>query len=367
MDRTSNMVEASREARRMLASKVKNDWDYPALPEWRTHTRHPLDPPESVLVVDEQSTDLDMPTSAWEDQNPASLNFEPLTWKERDYSSASSTEEASAADFADFDDDHSRRKHKSTFDTPDSVGDVIALRKENKKRKRAEELEQEMSWNTGLAHFIARRDAWTCARQPSQIPPLPAAALAEPRAFHRRSRLSISSRGASSRTSAESSTRSIASSHTPDLDAHASPSPSSPSKTPPPPTEPLPATLTIMIPIPPPLLPNHPIRAKIGTSAYSEIYSKIILQARTPTVPINLSHITKSLVRGWIEEGNWPPKQGVLEPLAGRKRDKRLLAGIGRNGERHPHLSKGVKVFGRVLGLGIGDSYKEKEKEKEAR
>ncbi|KAF2224808.1 hypothetical protein BDZ85DRAFT_194958 [Elsinoe ampelina] len=308
MDRTSNMVEASREARRMLASKVKNDWDYPALPEWRTHTRHPLDPPETI--------------------------------PERDYSSASSTEEASAADIVDCDDDHSKRKHKSTFDTPDSVGHVIALRKENKKRKRAEELEQEMSWNAGLAHFIARRDAWT---------------------------LSISSRGASSRTSAESSTRSIASSHTPDLDAHASPSPSSPSKTPPPPTEPLPATLTIMIPIPPPLLPNHPIRAKIGTSAYSEIYSKIILQARTPTVPINLSHITKCLVRGWIEEGNWPPKQGVLEPLAGRKRDKGLLAGIGRNGERHPHLSKGVKVFGRVLGLGIGDSNKEKEKEKEAR
>ncbi|KAF4552734.1 Hypothetical protein D9617_9g025240 [Elsinoe fawcettii] len=358
MDRSSGMVEASREARRMLASKVKNDWDYAPLPEWRTQTRHPLDPPQRVTSVNENDSGLDMPTSAWEEQNPAALDFEPVSWKERDYSSATSTDEVSGAEYLDFEDDRPKRKHKWPFDSADSVGDAIALRKENKKRKRAAILEEEMAWNTGLAHFIARRDAWTCARQPNQIPHPPPSTIAEPRPSHRRSRLSISSRGASSRASAESSTRSITSTHTPDPE-HQSPSPSTPASTPPPPTEPLPSTLTILIPMPPPLLPDHPIRAKIGSSAYPEIYSKIILQSRTPTVPINLVHITKSLVRGWIDEGNWPPKQGVLEPLAGKKREKGLLAGIGRHPERHPHLSKSVKAVGRVLGLGIGEKERE--------
>ncbi|PNS15718.1 hypothetical protein CAC42_4170 [Sphaceloma murrayae] len=334
IDRSAAMQESSREARRMLAGKVKNTWDYPALPQWTEKTQHPLDPPQAVRAAMEDSS-LDMPTSAWEEQQGEDLTFEPIAWKERDYSSSSSVEECSAAEFMDLDEDQPKRKHRFLFDSPDTVGDALAARKANKKRKRALLLEEEMAWNHGLAHFIARRDAWTCARQPSQIPPSPPSTSTRASTSSRH-RLSISSRGASSRASADSNTRSTL--HTPDPSSD----PSTPASTPPPPSEPA-SPLNVLVPIPPPLLPDHPVRAKITPTAYSEIYSKIILQSRTPTVPINLVHITKSLVRGWIEEGNWPPKQGPQDPL------------VGTGKKKHPHFRKGVKAVGRALGLGIGE------------
>ncbi|PSK60378.1 hypothetical protein B9Z65_528 [Elsinoe australis] len=342
---TAAMQESSREARRFLNSKVRNNWEYPPLPEWAERTPHPLDRPAAVTSALEDSS-LDMPTSAWEEQQGEDLNFEPIAWKERDYSSSSSVDECSAAEFMDLDEDQPKHKHRFLFDSPDTVGEAMAARKENRKRKRAQVLEEEMAWNTGLAHFIARRNAWTCARQPSQVPaPSNSSSSTNRPSTSSRHRLSVGSRGASSRASAESATPSLSSHHTPDLETHHSPTPSTPASTPPPPSEPGPASLRTVIPIPPPMLPDHPVRSKITSATYSEIYSKIILQSRTPTVPINLGHITKSLVRGWIEEGNWPPKQGAVDPLVGKKKGK---------GEKHHHISKGVKAVGRVLGLGIG-------------
>lgn len=70
---------------------------------------------------------------------------------------------------------------------------------------------------------------------------------------------------------------------------------------------------------------------------YPEIYTKIILQSRTPSVPINLQALVNALVQGWKDDGEWPPKSAPLEKSIGRKK-----------GSQHG-LREGVKAVGRVL------------------
>ncbi|KAF2151749.1 hypothetical protein K461DRAFT_268880 [Myriangium duriaei CBS 260.36] len=337
-DKDSSYNEASREARRFLTARVRNDWDYPALPEHRQPPHHPLDLQAKVDGPSDNITTDDHATSTWDEQATEPLSFEPIAWRERGYSSSEfMTSEQSASEFMDLD-DHDKTpkagKRRYLFDSPDTVAQTVAARRETRKRKRAQVLEEEMTCNPGLAHFVARRNAWTCARLPSasQITaaaPDPAAKLhARPASSSRASGDSLNSSG---------DKRSFL---------------STPASSPPPLTEPGLATLHTMLPIPEPLLQDNPVRAKINTAAYGEIYSKIIVQCRTPTVPINLSDVTKACVRGWIAEGNWPPKPGAPDPLIGRAKVK---------GERHPHLRKGVQAVSRVFGLGASED-KEKER-----
>ncbi|KAI9741206.1 MAG: hypothetical protein M1834_002920 [Cirrosporium novae-zelandiae] len=63
--------------------------------------------------------------------------------------------------------------------------------------------------------------------------------------------------------------------------------------------------------LPPLISPSLPVRASIQPSSYSAIYTKIVMAGSTPTIPINLSDMTKALVEGWKGEGNWPPKSTV--------------------------------------------------------
>lgn len=72
---------------------------------------------------------------------------------------------------------------------------------------------------------------------------------------------------------------------------------------------------------------------------YPEIYNKIILQSRTPSIPINLLTLINALVQGWKDDGEWPPKPGPLEKSFTRKK--------GGDGS----LRSGVKAVGRVLRL----------------
>ncbi|PLB55721.1 hypothetical protein P170DRAFT_337662, partial [Aspergillus steynii IBT 23096] len=63
------------------------------------------------------------------------------------------------------------------------------------------------------------------------------------------------------------------------------------------------------IPVAPSLISNsNPIRAAITPTMYPSIYSKVVVQGLTPTVPINLADVTKAMVQGWKADGQWPPK-----------------------------------------------------------
>lgn len=298
--------EAAREARRQLQARVRNDWDYPSLPqsaaielieeeahatpsetEIVAHTVVPLYQAEHVAPVPSRE-----------------LDFEPTGWREPEYSSVESADEQSASDAVAAANVRSRPTTGYTYESPDSVGDVISERRLARKRKRRRRLDEEMGWNVGLAHFVARRNAWTCAQSTSSVRQTIASASGN-----------TATEGVSDPTSASMTAPTINF----DADTHT------------------------LLPMPPPLLPDHPVRTKINHSTYSEIYSKIIVQGRTPSVPINLSDVTRSLVAGWKENGEWPPRPSAPEPIIAGKKKKP-------DGSGH-HLKKSVQAVGRVLGL----------------
>ncbi|KAF2760611.1 hypothetical protein EJ05DRAFT_290738 [Pseudovirgaria hyperparasitica] len=232
------------------------------------------------------------------------------------------------------------------FDSPDSVGLVVAANKEEKMRKRRKDLEEEMSWNEGLAVFEARRDQWTGAA---------AARSRISKAKKLQSRVNGGERKASQAESSKSPADSgtevtshyFADSHSTCSDPHAQ---------------------EILVPVAPRLLAQNAIRISIGEKVYPDIYNKVVLSARTPSVPINLSDMTKALVQGWKEHGEWPPRPAPPDPLAGRRKSSigQMLGGLGRMRSdepflnAHPHVRKGVesvkKVFRMSGSQGSGSS-----------
>ena len=207
------------------------------------------------------------------------------------------------------------------FDSPESIGDVVAQTREARKRRRRERLEREMKENEGLRIWVERRDVWTgaaCVRKygtgrqrQANRPPSASGSVPEEHAT-----VPVSSES--------QSTASI----TPDR--------------------------SDVVPVAPRLLEKNPIRASITPKAYGDIYQKIVVSSRTPSVPINLADMTKALVQGWKDADEWPPRAAAVDPLAGKKR---VITGPPSNGHhggfiaRHPHLEKGVDGMKRILHL----------------
>ncbi|KAF2460562.1 hypothetical protein BDY21DRAFT_384141 [Lineolata rhizophorae] len=192
------------------------------------------------------------------------------------------------------------------FESPDSIGNAMERRRKRRKRRRRKALEEEMTWNEGMECFVRRRDAWTSAtRSPDPATPfLP--------------------------NSSEETTTS---------DAHQNGSL---------------GYSTPLVPLAPPILPpDNPIRAGISPRTYTDIYSKVVLSSRTPTVPINLADMTGALVHGWKEAGEWPPKPNPPDPLIGRRKRASGSHGGRTDGilANHPHVKKGVESMKRVLRL----------------
>ncbi|KAF2470614.1 uncharacterized protein BDR25DRAFT_225070 [Lindgomyces ingoldianus] len=182
------------------------------------------------------------------------------------------------------------------FDSPDSIGAALESKAEARKRKRRMAIESEMAWNEGLSCFVVRRDVWTGA------------------AAVRRYGTNRATRGSNA-------------------------------------TDP-------RVPLATPMLANNSIRNSITPKIYSDIYNKIVVSSRTPSVPINLSDMTRALVQGWKDNGEWPPKAGPLDPLAGRKRAAivgvKMDKGVLHTEEflsHHPHVKKGMDSVKRMLHL----------------
>ncbi|KAF2185221.1 hypothetical protein K469DRAFT_708001 [Zopfia rhizophila CBS 207.26] len=212
------------------------------------------------------------------------------------------------------------------FDSPDSIGTAIESKVESRKRKRRTVLESEMAWNEGLTCFVRRRDVWTGAA-------------------------SVKKYGTNRQGSATEGYHSSTSDTTMPSEASSSNgAPLVPSNV---------QDLDCLIPLAPPLLPNNATRDSITPKAYTDIYNKIVMSSRTPSVPINLSDMTRALVQGWKDNGEWPPKAGPLDPLAGRKRaallggkmDKGDIHGEGPFLAHHPHMKKGMESMKRIFHL----------------
>jgi hypothetical protein len=270
--------KAARAARRFLTERVRNDWDWPDVPDCSTV------PDEEIRAV--------------------------VEFRERYYGTSASEEteaEAEAGPVAS----------PYKFDSPDSIGDAVEQKRENRKRKRRAAQNEEMSWNDGLSTFVQRRDAWTGA-----------AATKKYGMEARDHVLPVDSDAPKSTSSDTLVSPPEASSETND------------------PADPL-------IPLAPRLLAGNPIRASIKPEAYGEIFNNIVVTNRSPSVPVNLADMTRALVYGWKELGEWPPKQGPLDPLAGRKRT--AFAGMKSESGRdpflahHPHMKRGVDSVKRIL------------------
>ncbi|KAF2130825.1 hypothetical protein P153DRAFT_287989 [Dothidotthia symphoricarpi CBS 119687] len=216
------------------------------------------------------------------------------------------------------------------FDSPESIGTAVNNTREARKARRRERLEREMQENEGLRMWVERRDLWTGAA-------------------------SVQKYG--TRTHINGAPRDLPGEQTTPV-AAASP--------PPPHTTPL-ATFDV-VPVATPLLGDNPIRASITTNAYPDIFQKIVVSSRTPSVPINLADMTNALVQGWKDTNEWPPRATALDPLAGKKRSIALTAVNGHHGgfvERHPHLGKGVDHMKKILHLNVHHDHEHAEGGKE--
>ncbi|KAL8673091.1 MAG: hypothetical protein Q9168_002474 [Polycauliona sp. 1 TL-2023] len=226
------------------------------------------------------------------------------------------------------------------------------LRGRNKRRKL---LHDELKWNPGLRVFLERRDCWTgaevhpdpsspvesrpsnteqtatCELTSSKVGPsamVSPIAIASNHDSDQSSSLSVSSQSlptpTSQASSAPTSTRTSQSSEPISPSSPLSHTISAPLIKTPPISQEHPATTATrtLIPRGPSLLSpqDHPFLTPITPVLYPTLYSKCIVQSLAPSFPINLSHIVGSLVQGWKDEGEWPPKSTVEEDANARGR-----------------------------------------------
>lgn len=292
-----NNQSAARAAKRFLDDRTRNDWAYPQLPPSWEHSD------------EEVRNATDFRERYYGESESSDSDIEPKTGASKDA-------------------EHNAYK----FDNPDAIADAVDCTREKRRKRRRMRLEEEMAENEGLRIWVERRDAWTGASSVRKYGPYSSLKPPPPSAIPQHD----SGNGAED---------------TMQLDLQPTTSSLSP-------TEDRSDTFDLC-PVAPRLLSDNPIRASINPSAYSDIYAKIVTSSRTPSVPINLSDMTKALVQGWKDTNEWPPKAGPIDPLAGKKRSGGVLGG-GREGlgrgeggfiHRHPHLEKGVGSVKKILHL----------------
>ena len=252
----STKSDAARSAKRFLISTIRDDWDFPSsdlLQAQDPRYRKPLD----YRIREDGSSDA-----------------EPL-----------SDEQYDARDPMVFTDTDPYK-----FESPDAVAGTMVERKCKRRRL----LKQELGWNNGLRTWVDRRNAWCGA---------------------------IGQRPKRWRKKADNTQQNGHGVSIPvELPVPFSP-PSPPSVSPSSPVDSGPESEddgppTKLENSPEPLLPvyasflpvDNMIRASIKPEMYPAIYSKVVLQSLTPTVPIPLPDMIGALVQGWKSEGNWPPK-----------------------------------------------------------
>jgi hypothetical protein len=319
--RSTEQQAEIREARRMLQGRVRTDWDYPVLPKWQESSKPRQQNEESKVA-------------GFKFHAPrADEHFEPLEWRERDYASSDADSEEDDNEIAAVKAGSEKNIFSGMHKSKDVVGiaEDISNRRLARKRKRKELLEEEMLWNDGLSHWTARRDAWCVSKTAEQVRALESRQDEESKADSASASASV---GSTPRTSTSSASAQAASTSTSATSPDAIASVAGVSVTPP---------SRMLVPVMAKILPHHPIRKKISPSMYPEIYNKIIVQARTPSVPINLSVMIWALVQGWIDDGEWPPKPGPIEKSLTKKKG-------------HGGVKDGVKSFARILRITSGDS-----------
>ncbi|KAJ5688750.1 hypothetical protein N7462_003142 [Penicillium macrosclerotiorum] len=108
-----------------------------------------------------------------------------------------------------------------------------------------------------------------------------------------------------------------------------------------------------LIPVAPPFIaPTNPIRATINPSIYPSIYTKVVVQGMTPTVPVNLADLTKAMVQGWKADGQWPPKPAVSSIVLQDDATVPKAADSATDGQTHRRKNSITNAMRKVFHMG---------------
>ncbi|RYP76078.1 hypothetical protein DL771_001902 [Monosporascus sp. 5C6A] len=232
------------------------------------------------------------------------------------------------------------------YNSPDSVGNAVQASELARRARRRKAVRDEMQWNTGLACFNARRDAWTGAKtvrvrtKPTKpTTPPPASPPASPPVSPPSKRLSWFRLSASPPTTPPSDPAGLTAPISPrgmqvsgDTIALSSSSDRE-SKGANGRTDTQIRRVETLLPLPPPILPPaNPMRASVNTTAYPSIYDKVVLHSMTPACPINLHDIIRACVTGWKRDGEWPLRSAEVASVVAVKNKKRKDSGANGNG-----------------------------------
>ncbi|MCJ1372843.1 hypothetical protein MMC20_004068 [Loxospora ochrophaea] len=311
---TSPVDKASSRRRHLLPHPHLNLLSDPSTPETREEAARAAKAELRAHIREDWS---------WSSSDPA-LNFpnrldsESLVWRERDADSSSPSGPPSPDPYK--------------FDSPDAVSQTITTRK----RKRRRRLHDEMQWNEGVRNYTQRRNAWTGGNTQSTINDGKNQNDAQPSCFS----TSPLVRADSTTVFSEADNRIEESDDFVEL-----------------------------VPIPPPLLPpSNPIRRAITPATYPSIYSKVVIQGLSPTVPVNLADVTRALVAGWKENGEWPPR-GAGGGVGVEVENNRTMEQVNGNGSLSGvgKARRSVWKMRRVLAKGKGDTRAEGETEEKGK
>ncbi|KAH1498837.1 hypothetical protein LV164_005121 [Aspergillus fumigatus] len=283
---------AIREAKRHVFEVVRNDWAFEA---------------SSVTSGAPASATPEAPEQQW------------LEWRLREYDSSGSELEPQGEPDS---------PGRQDGDSSDSSRVVTARERRRKRRRQLEE--DEMRWNIGLRTWVERRDAWTGARSKEEVlatedrergPAVHSPGEAQDTGDTRDSTADLVARTGSSLAIAEKEGELRQSQADQAVDEAAKESTETGLVVPDPesshnesvcPQPPPPSAGEVrdpVIPVAPSFIPvSNPVRASITPAMYPSIYSKVVVQALTPTIPINLADVVKAMVQGWKSDGQWPPK-----------------------------------------------------------
>jgi hypothetical protein len=300
----SNKSEAARSAKRLLLSVVRDDWTYP-----------PAEPQPTLDSVDREALDYRVREEGSSDPEP--LSDEPYDARD-------------PMVFTDSD--------PYKFENPDSIARTIGERK----RKRRKLFKDELGWNEGLKTWVDRRNAWCGAVEQRSGKPMSEMRSAQD------DRCELSATIDSSIPLSPLSQLSASSSSV----VHSGPESEEDGE-----LEGLEEGRGPLLPVYPSLLPaDNLIRCSIKPTMYPVIYSKVVVQSLTPTVPVRLPDMIGALVQGWKSEGNWPPKSAVPSSSIiqeGGRRTSELLKFRRRESAvaEKGRMRKGVGAVKKVLGL----------------
>lgn len=348
---SKDKVKNKEAVKRYLAEKIRNDWEF----KW-PRPSSAAQAPSGAGTTDsapDNATEGDAETSAeapsHDHEDPVAENLDDSE-DDDDNDDAVSTYSTVSEDAAHFkprlewwsdwsDDDAAAMSSAYRFDTPDAVGPTVQATAEAKRAKRRRAVREEESWNSGLACFNARRDAWTNAKtvrvkpKAPSTPTTPMSPSARRLSFFRFVSASPPvSPGQSlspetTRTSGD--TTAVTSS-----DGDSKEQPRVPASR---------CTVETLLPLAPPLLPPaNPMRASITPAAYPNLYDRIIVHSLTPACPVNLADVLRSCVVGWKRDGEWPPRQAeVPMPVVAVRKKKASKPAHSRQSSTGRRLSLG--------------------------